>query len=56
MLNKIILLFLEEIAKWIDVFRKVKNYGDKQHLQNNLDKLVKWSEKLQILFSFGKCK
>ena len=36
--------------------RKVNNGGDKQHLQNYLDKLVKCSETLQILFSFGKCK
>ena len=27
------------------VFRRVNNDGDKQHLQNNLDKLIKWSEK-----------
>ena len=27
------------------VFRKVNTDGDKQHLQNNLDRLVKWSEK-----------
>ena len=26
------------------VFREVKSDGDKQHLQNDLDKLVKWSE------------
>ena len=38
------------------VFRKVKNNGDKQHLQNDLDKLVKWSEKWQMLFNFWKCK
>ena len=30
--------------------------GDKQLLQNDLDKLVKWSEKWQMLFNFGKCK
>ena len=35
------------------MFRKVNT--DKQHLQNDLDKLVKWSEKWQ-LFNFGKCK
>ena len=29
---------------------------DKQHLQNDLKKLVKWSEKWQMLFNFGKCK
>ena len=38
------------------VFRKVNTDGDKQHLQNDLDKLVKWSKKWQMLFSFGKCK
>ena len=37
-------------------FRKVNNDGDKQHLQNDLDKLVKWSEKWQMLFNFGKYK
>ena len=30
--------------------------GNKQHLQNDLDRLVKWSEKWQMLFNFGKCK
>ena len=29
---------------------------DKQHLQNNLSRLVKWSEKWQMLFNFRKCK
>ena len=38
------------------VFRKVNTDGDKQYLQNNLNKLVKWSEKWQTLFNFGKCK
>ena len=38
------------------LFRKVNTDGDKQHLQNNLDRLVKWSEKWQMLFNFGKCK
>ena len=38
------------------VFRNVNNDGDKQHLQNDLDKLVIWSEKWQMLFNFGKCK
>ena len=36
--------------------RKVNNDGDKQHLQNDLDKLVKCSETLQILLNFGKYK
>ena len=35
------------------VFRKVT---DKQSLQDDLDKLVTWSEKWQMLFNFGKCK
>ena len=38
------------------VFRKVNNDGDKQHIQNDLDKLVRWSEKWQMLLNFGKCK
>ena len=38
------------------VFRKVKNDGHKQHLQKDLDKLVKWSKKWQMLFNFEKCK
>ena len=38
------------------LFRKVNTNGDKQHLQNDLDRLVKWSEKGQMLFNFGKCK
>ena len=38
------------------VFRKVTNVTDKHSLQDDLDKLVKWSEKWQMLFNFGKCK
>ena len=38
------------------LFRKVNTDGDKQHLQNDLDRLVKWTEKWQMLFNFGKCK
>ena len=34
----------------------VKEIGDKQKLQDEIDKLVKWSEKWQMLFNFGKCK
>ena len=37
-------------------FRKVTNDTDKQSLEDDLDKLVKWSKKLQMLFNFGKCK
>ena len=35
------------------VFRTVNNDGYKQHLQNDLDKLVKWFEKWQMLFNLG---
>ena len=38
------------------MFRKVNTDGDKQHLQYDLDRLVKWSEKWQMLFNLGKCK
>ena len=38
------------------MFTKVNNDGDKPDLQNDLDRLVKWSEKWQTLFNFGKCK
>ena len=47
------------ILKFADdtkLLRKVNTEGDKQHLQNDLDRLVKWSEKWQMLFNFGKCK
>ena len=36
------------------VFRRVNNDGDKQLLQNDLDKLVQWSEKWQIFFSHSR--
>ena len=48
-----------KILKFADdtkLFRKVKEIGDKQNLQDGIDKLVKWSEKWQMLFNFGKCK
>ena len=48
-----------KVLKFADdtkVFRKVNTDGDKQHLQNDLDILVQWSEKCQMLFNFGKCK
>ena len=41
------------ILKFADankLFRKVKEIGDKQQLQDDLDKLVKWSDKWQMLF------
>ena len=48
-----------KILKFADdtkLFRKVKEIGDKQNLQDDIDKLVKWSEKWQMLFNFWKCK
>ena len=30
--------------------------ADRQHLQDDLNKLTEWSEKWQMLFNFGKCK
>ena len=38
------------------LFRKTKVIGDKQKLQDDIDKFVRWSEKWQMLFNFGKCK
>ena len=40
------------VLKFVDntkLFRKVKHDGDEQHLQNHLDRLVKWSEKWQLI-------
>ena len=47
------------ILKFADdtkLFRKTKEIGDKKNVQDDIDKLVKWSEKWQMLFNFGKCK
>ena len=47
------------ILKFADdtkLFRKTKEIGDKQKLQDDIDKSVRWSEKWQMLFNFGKCK
>ena len=38
------------------LFRKVNTDGGKKNLQNDLHRLVKWSDKWQMLFNFGKCK
>ena len=38
------------------LFTKTQEIGDKFFLQDDIDKLVKWSEKWQMLFNFGKCK
>ena len=36
------------------LFRKIKGNGDKQQLQDYIDKLIKWSEKWQMLFNLSK--
>ena len=38
------------------LFRKTKEIGDKQKLQDDIDKLVRWSEKWQMLFNVWKYK
>ena len=48
-----------KVLKFADdtkVFGKLTNDTDKQSLQDDLDKLVKWSDKWQMLLHFGKCK
>ena len=48
-----------KILKFADdtkLFTKTREIGDKQNLQDDIDKLVKWSEIWQMLFNFGKCK
>ena len=48
-----------KVLKFADdtkVFRKVTNDTDKESLQDDLEKLVKWSDKWQMLLNFGKCK
>ena len=45
-----------KFADYTKVFRTVKTDTDKETLQDDLTKLVKWSEKWQMLFNFGKCK
>ena len=47
-----------KILKFADtkLFTKNKEIGDNFFLQDDIDKLVKWSEQWQMLFNFGKCK
>ena len=35
---------------------KLRTLETTTKLQDDIDKLIKWSEKRQMLFSFGKCK
>ena len=42
-----------EFADDTTLFRRVNNDGEKQHLQKDLDRLVKWSEILQLFSILG---
>ena len=42
-----------EFADATKLFRKTKEIGDKKKLQEDINKLVNWSEKCQMLFNFG---
>ena len=43
------------IQKCLEKLTLINNI-DKQHLQNDRVRLLKWSEKWQMLLNFGKCK
>ena len=48
-----------KLLKFVDdtkVFIKIKSVADRQHLQDDLNKLIEWSEKWRMLYNFGKCK
>ena len=45
-----------KFADYTKRFRKIRGNGDEQHLQDDIDKLIKWSEKWQMLFNVEKCK
>ena len=60
------LLYINDLEEWVTgkilkfadytkLFRRTKEMGDRHRLQDDIDKLVKWSEKWQRLFDFGKC-
>ena len=52
----LMIIFTSNILTFADDTKVFNNDGDKQHLQNYLDRLVKWSEKWQMWFNFGKGK
>ena len=51
-LDDVIISKVLKFADDIKVFRKIKSVADRQHLQDDLNKLTEW----QMLFNFGKCK
>ena len=40
----------------LNCLEKTKGIGDKHNFHDDIDTLVRWSEKLQMLFNFEKCK
>ena len=46
----------DEISSKVVKFTDDTKHTNKKSLQNDLDKLIKWSEKWQMLLNFGKCK
>ena len=47
-------IYIYKVLKFADdikVFRKIKSDADRQHLQDDLNKLIEWSEKWQMLFN-----
>ena len=55
-LDEVVTGKLLKFADYTKLFRKTNEIGDKQKLQDNIDKLVRWSEKWPMLFHFGKWK
>ena len=45
-----------KVLTFADDTKVFRNDTNKQSLQDDLDKFVKWSEKWQMLFNFGKYK
>ena len=45
-----------KFADDIKLFRKTREIVEKQKFKDDINKLVKWSEIWQMLFTFGKCK
>ena len=45
-----------KVLKFADDTKMFKKSKGRQHLQDDLNNLIEWSEKWQMLFNFGKCK
>ena len=63
----LLLVYIDDLEEWVTgnilkfandnkLFRKTKEIGDKQKLQYDIDKLVRWSEKWQMLSNVGRSK